>query len=338
MVRVMCLALALFLGPCLSQLHLGPIDTSLKCYHCSAMDPLPACLSGLPRLCSLNEVCSVTYSPSNEYEIKCLDALRCLDETANYDRLCTGGGVAVQGKCRRCCETNECVRNITNLMHQVVDPGMFCPGQCSVTDTAACLPSGTRCFSEEFCRIDVDDTFQIMGTCKPDQELQKCHDDKERQPCWIPSHPLNHMTRCVVDCCNTPDCLTGYFGSHFGSFPLTVTTTASSTTLQHDKPFFCYRSTHNVFNTMVTTECSEQFCMLTVEDNSSGGRQITRNCSSKALCDDLSLSKSLKNQKCRDYIKNPSVLHNEDLTCNFCCTEDLCNYNITFENLYLNLI
>ncbi|CAL1540782.1 unnamed protein product [Lymnaea stagnalis] len=208
----------LFLGWSVAQQHAG-LDPpgSIECFHCDThARHFPGCLSE-PVTCHADEVCSISYGPDLPTS-KCQRANDCTREVAHPIRNCAGGGVEIHpSQCQLCCHTTTCVHNINHHLLQVsTRQGILCPGTCSERDIATCIKTAVYCHGDQFCEIGINEQLVVHGHCKVKANLQTCRNDKAAHPCPLAIGQAGHTAKCVWDCCQTIDCLTGHFGAYMG--------------------------------------------------------------------------------------------------------------------------
>ncbi|KAI8779182.1 hypothetical protein BgiBS90_020164 [Biomphalaria glabrata] len=203
------------------QVHIIPLTSSVHCYQCDGHHPFPGCLNS-PTFCAADEVCAITYA-SGDPIIRCMTLHDCQNDLAHVTGLCDGGGYEIHpGVCQRCCDNPDCLAQVTNVLSNEYNRDIFCPGQCSSLDLAACIHSQIQCTHGQFCEVTVDDHHIVHGACKAVHELQKCNDDKNKHPCSSALLSGGHGPRCVWDCCTSLDCL----NAHFGVFQATALPTS----------------------------------------------------------------------------------------------------------------
>uniref|UniRef100_A0A2C9KNB0 TNFR-Cys domain-containing protein n=1 Tax=Biomphalaria glabrata TaxID=6526 RepID=A0A2C9KNB0_BIOGL len=176
MMVILGTVIALLLGHSLAQVHVLPMTdplAPLACYHCDEhMHSFPECLS-TPVTCHADEVCSILYS-TEKTNIKCQKATECASLASHAAGPCAEGGYLLNtGQCQTCCNTSNCVGDLISKNISVQNDDIFCPGQCSSSDLAACIHSQTHCTHGQFCEVTVDDHHTVHGACKAVHELQQ---------------------------------------------------------------------------------------------------------------------------------------------------------------------
>ncbi|CAL1540789.1 unnamed protein product [Lymnaea stagnalis] len=133
--------------------------------------PGPSCPSAATRSrCNHGEVCAITYTGHNNYDMKCQRQHECAVETSDPWAPCSTGGVEVEfGVCEICCNSTTCVENMVHKLSTTIQttPGPSCPGRCSSQNAADCVASGSHCSPGEVCSITYGDQNYEMKCQRP---------------------------------------------------------------------------------------------------------------------------------------------------------------------------
>ncbi|XP_059149226.1 mucin-2-like [Physella acuta] len=224
------------------QNHLGLEKQAVGCHHCDGHGHhFPTCLT-THVTCAAGEVCSIVYG-EGEPSLTCKREQDCAHEILHSIGTCPGGGVLSHtNRCQVCCDTTQCVNDVTHLLLEAFETGLYCPGECSKLDILTCVLKATHCLADQFCQVSLDNRMVVKGECRNNHEFQHCIHTKAQHPC---DHPVTHghqNSACVWDCCTTNECLYLHFGEHFeqvmsptrstqfSTSSTTSTTTPSTTT------------------------------------------------------------------------------------------------------------
>ncbi|CAL1540779.1 unnamed protein product [Lymnaea stagnalis] len=342
----------LCIGLGLTQIHIGAINEleTLTCPVCDGKaHAFPACLNGPSHPCHPDEVCSVKYT-DDQPVYKCQKAVDCQRPAAHPTLLCPLFGVEIHlGQCQACCGTISCVQGVTQQIQHQFSQRLLCPGSCTETNLAECVQAGTYCTQGQFCEVVFDDHLSVKGQCRNNNELPKCLEEQSKHPCVI----TEHAHRCFWDCCSDTTCLTKHFSPYIvvntisqttqrqvtatmaPTLPPTPATTQAPITGPSVKPITCYDCDgglcqHNERN----ATCPGGYCMLTVDEDTGGGRYIKKRCSDETECYDSWSNGWKEDQLCAQYLLTPTKISGQDMSCQFCCTGDHCNNHIDIQNVY----
>ncbi|KAK3781460.1 hypothetical protein RRG08_019085 [Elysia crispata] len=147
------------------QLH--PDDDGVTCYICldTDLDSVPKCLQH-PIKCTSNHVCQIIHgfgSDAHIPEIYCRAPHNCRRDIENHNIACKGGGFRIDDDvCEACCDSNECVSNVTNYLRLdlVSSQNLFCPGRCHTDTLQDCMHTGRVCDRLQFCLVGL-----LAGLC-----------------------------------------------------------------------------------------------------------------------------------------------------------------------------
>ncbi|KAH9499007.1 hypothetical protein Btru_004209, partial [Bulinus truncatus] len=269
--------------------------------------------------------CSVTYA-SGEPVFKCQKKDACLHDTSHFTGQCEGDGVEIHpGVCKLCCDKADCLTNVINVLKIESNHNLFCPGQCNERDLASCIQSGTHCSQGQFCEVGIDDHLIVRGTCKFYHDLQKCNDDKSKHPCANSLLSGGHVTKCVWDCCSTPDCLNTHFGSYIVN-GVTIMQQPVTVVPIVDPPVRCMTCSGNdCLTSLQIMNCPDGFCMHSVHHLDSGTVFHEKSCASRDMCRiQWVMQSDVVKTRCTDALQHINISP-LPLTCHYCCHDDMCN-------------
>ncbi|GFN88325.1 hypothetical protein PoB_001483100 [Plakobranchus ocellatus] len=141
-------------------MHGDTSQAAVECFHCDGHGAqFPACL---------------------QTSHTCHDDQDCVREIDHAHESCDFGGMEVHHKCQKCCDTTECVTQLSaNLTAKLMaDGGIMCPNGCKDDKPEDCKAHAVWCTTNQFCQITRDDHHNVKGECKDDHELKvkiKCY-------------------------------------------------------------------------------------------------------------------------------------------------------------------
>ncbi|GFR80645.1 hypothetical protein ElyMa_004050500, partial [Elysia marginata] len=112
----------------------------------------------------------------------------CLDTDFDSFPKCLQHPIKCTGNvCEVCCDTNECVANVTNYLRLelVSSQNLFCPGRCHTDTLQDCVHTGRVCDRMQFCQVLIDHTNRVEGECLDDFELRDCQQEMRDNPCPV---------------------------------------------------------------------------------------------------------------------------------------------------------
>ncbi|GFO44043.1 hypothetical protein PoB_007054800 [Plakobranchus ocellatus] len=170
------------------QLH--PDDGGVTCFRCDDTNRhnFPMCLQH-PIKCAAGQVCRVRYGHGtlgHVPHINCKSQQDCIASFHNHHLQCQEGGYQVDREiCQQCCDSNECVSNLTNYLslELISSKNLFCPGRCHVDDVQKCAHTGQVCNRVRFCKVRIDHADVITGSCVDDHLYPSCMKGLDTQRC-----------------------------------------------------------------------------------------------------------------------------------------------------------